>query len=109
MLGRILCTCTAAKLPLRSFLGRSCKSVYRDAPDNYLCSISVGKTDCLGAPNNYFAAFPLEEQIVYAWYAQLPNSPCVLSWDAVARLFIVARLTTTSAAFPLAEQIVYAG
>ena len=41
-------------------------------------------------------------------HAQLPNSPCFLSWDAVASLFIVARLTTTSAAFPLAEQIVYA-
>ena len=67
MLGRILCTCTAANLPLRSFLGRSCKSVYRGAPGNYFCSISFGRTDCLGAPNNYFAAFPLEEHIVYAW------------------------------------------
>ena len=48
MLGRIICTCTGAKLPLRSF------------------------------------------------------------WDAVASLFIVARVNTTSAASPLAEQILLA-
>ena len=66
MLGRILCTCTAAKLPLRFFLGRSCKSVYHDAPDNYFCSISVGKTDFLGAPNrthsNSCFVHPLPQQ-----------------------------------------------
>ena len=36
------------------------------------------------------------------------DSTCRESLEAVASLFIVARLTLTSAAFPLAEQIVYA-
>ena len=36
------------------------------------------------------------------------DSTCRELLDAVASLFIVARLTITSAAFPLAEQIVYA-
>ena len=65
MLGRIICTCIAARLPLRSFLGRSTAALQLD-------------------------------------------STCRELLDAVASLFVVARLITTSAAFPLAEQIVYA-
>ena len=63
------------------YAGRSCDGdddVHRGAPNNYFCSFSVGRTDCI----------------------------CLVELFAHASL--VARLTTTSAAFPLAEQIVYA-
>ena len=80
------------------YAGRSCDGdddVHRGAPNNYFCSFSVGRTDCICLVE-LFA------------HASLPDSPCVLSWDAVASLFVLERLTITLQAFPLEEQIVYA-
>ena len=113
MLGRIRCTCRAARLPWRSFLGRSAAALHLDSTCREIFWDAVASLVGFGAPNNYFASFSVGRTdciclVEFFARAQLPTSPCVLSWDAVASLFIVARLTTTSAAFPLAEQIVYA-
>ena len=108
-----MCTCRAARLPWRSFLGRSAAALHLDSTCREIFWDAVASLVGFGAPNNYFASFSVGRTdciclVEFFARAQLPNSPCVLSWDAVASLFIVARLTTTSAAFPLAEQIVLA-
>ena len=67
MLGRVICTCIAAKLPLRSFLGRRTAALHLDSTCSETFWDAVASLVGFGAPNNYFASFPLEEQIVYAW------------------------------------------
>ena len=110
MLGRIMCTCRAARLPWRSFLGRSAAALHLDSTCREIFWDAVASLVGFGAPNNYFASFSVGRTdciclVEFFASAQLPNSRCVFSWDAVASLFIMNRLTTTSAAFPLAKQI----
>ena len=153
MLGRIICTCIAARLPLRSFLGRSTAALHLDSTCRELLD-AVASLFVVARLITASAAFPLAEQIVYALqnaerivrtrlpteilahacvdinsktsflcaFPRLPlrsflgrssaalhlDSSCRELLDAGATLFIVTRLTTTSAAFPLAEQIVCA-
>ena len=108
-----MCTCRAARLPWRSFLGRSAAALHLDSTCREILWDAVDSLVGFGAPNNYFASFSVGRKhciclVEFFANAQLPNSPCVFSWDAVASLFIITRLTTTSAAFPLAKQIVLA-
>ena len=105
-----MCTCRAVRLPWRSFLGRSAAALHLDSTCREIFWDAVASLVGFGAPNNYFASFSVGRTdciclVEFFASAQLPNSPCVFSWDAVASLFIMTRLTTTSAAFPLAKQI----
>ena len=98
-----MCTCRAARLPWRSFLGRSAAALHLDSTCREIFWDAVASLVGFGAPNNYFASFSVGRTdciclVEFFASAQLPNSPCVFSWDAVASLFIMNRLRTSSAA-----------
>ena len=88
-----MCTCRAARLPWRSFLGRSAAALHLDSTCREILWDAVDSLVGFGAPNNYCASFAVGRKHCMCLVEFFTNLAC---------------LTTTSAAFPLEEQIVYA-
>ena len=66
MLGRIIGTAIAARLPLRSFLGRGTAALHLDSTCREMLD-ACASLSIVARLTTTSAAFPLEEQIVFAW------------------------------------------
>ena len=103
--------CTGSHCSIDLFMiGQGWNADVPGEPYGGICVFVIGEEpfNKTGGDELLFPRLPLRSFLGRSSAALHLDSTCRQLLDAVASLFIVARLTITSAAFPLAEELVYA-
>ena len=102
--------CTGSHCSIDLFMiGQGWNADVPGEPYGGICVFVIGEEpfNKTGGIELLFPRLPLRSFLGRSSAALHLDSTCRQLLDAVASLFIVARLTITSAAFPLAEELVY--